>query len=812
MNKTVRKLISLGLVCTVTSAAAMISYHAVNQEIPALITADAAETGSTDYSIKWASESEDDQRTGTYVDKEGNTKEIVFKKWESTDSLPTSAGTYYLSNDVHFTKTEYSGYDPDNSGEWVVNGEVTLCLNGHSISSGSVITYQDQNENLVDIVLNTNSNLNLFDTKDGVITHDENCYNSGIHINGGTLNMYGGSIRGNVSNHNPAGVYIQKGTFNMYGGSIEDNQCNYLYDSYCGVVAEYETVFNMYGGTIKNNINSNNKNANVFVKGTFNQTGGTVDKGLEYDWNYYAEITFESNKGQGTMEKQYVSKGEETKLNKNEFTNGKRSFEGWNTYEDGTGSGYDDEGLINLEYDTTLYAQWSVVLDGDGSEESPFEITSQKDWNYVADLVNNGESFSGKYFKLTDDIYVTKMIGEINEDDSSTEESKITYPFSGVFDGNGHSIYVNIDNDSISAVSVFRGTKDAAISNLKVSGFVNGGKYSSGLVGYSSGSLEIDNVDVSVEVSGSTHHGGFIGNGQSSDISFNGCAYRGRLIGTTALGGFVGWSESGVVCNMNDCLFCGTHDGGGQFNPFGYVNESGTATITDSYTTLEKNGSENEMTCTGEMQLLHITAPTARKNLRTTGDKVVLVNEGSVSPAGTIEYSVDNNEYSEELPTGIKYGYYSVQYRVKVGSNYTDDLDVLFVEITYDSNSPSYTVIVPENINVGDGKFYKVQVNYIDPDATEKIRVSIIGNDGAFKVTQDDDELTYTISGKYYDPDVSGLTSVEVKDLDDIISVNGAYDLGNTDYMELKFNEPEKKPKYSGNYVGTVTFDVRIDE
>ena len=132
--------------------------------------------------------------------------------------------------------------------------------------------------------------------------------------------------------------------------------------------------------------------------------------------------------------------------------------------------------------------------------------------------------------------------------------------------------------------------------------------------------------------------------------------------------------------------------------------------------------------------------------------------------------------------------------------------------MTYDSNSPSYTVIVPENINVGDGKFYKVQVNYIDPDATEKIRVSIIGNDGAFKVTQDDDELTYTISGKYYDPDVSGLTSVEVKDLDDIISVNGAYDLGNTDYMELKFNEPEKKPKYSGNYVGTVTFDVRIDE
>ena len=97
-------------------------------------------------------------------------------------------------------------------------------------------------------------------------------------------------------------------------------------------------------------------------------------------------------------------------------------------------------------------------------------------------------------------------------------------------------------------------------------------------------------------------------------------------------------------------------------------------------------------------------------------------------------------------------------------------------------------------------------------DVLEEIRVSIIGNDGAFKVTQDDDELTYTISGKYYDPDVSGLTSVEVKDLDDIISVNGAYDLGNTDYMELKFNEPEKKPKYSGNYVGTVTFDVRIDE
>ena len=48
--------------------------------------------------------------------------EIVFEKWESNNSLPTTEGNYYLSGDVTLSST------------WnVPSGTTNLCLNGHGI-------------------------------------------------------------------------------------------------------------------------------------------------------------------------------------------------------------------------------------------------------------------------------------------------------------------------------------------------------------------------------------------------------------------------------------------------------------------------------------------------------------------------------------------------------------------------------------------------------------------------------------------------------------------------------------------------------
>ena len=50
-------------------------------------------------------------------------------------------------------------------------------------------------------------------------------------------------------------------------------------------------------------------------------------------------------------------------------------------------------------------------LTGYGTEASPYQISSTDDWNNFAANVFLGQSYSGNYFKLTNNISVTRMVG-----------------------------------------------------------------------------------------------------------------------------------------------------------------------------------------------------------------------------------------------------------------------------------------------------------------------------------------------------------------------------------------------------------------
>ena len=66
----------------------------------------------------------------------------------------------------------------------------------------------------------------------------------------------------------------------------------------------------------------------------------------------------------------------------------------------------------------------SADFSGDGTEESPYKITSVEDLNTLAERVNAGNDFKGKYFKLTTDIeysHTTKW-----ENASSSTEHNFT--------------------------------------------------------------------------------------------------------------------------------------------------------------------------------------------------------------------------------------------------------------------------------------------------------------------------------------------------------------------------------------------------
>ena len=112
--------------------------------------------------------------------------------WTTADSLPDSAGNYYLTQPV--------------SGDWAVpEGEVNLCLNGQTINGK--------------ITIGSGASLTLTDCANTGKLQGSGS-GSGVSINGGTFNLYGGTITGfvngvEIGSHND----IKTGSsFTMYGG------------------------------------------------------------------------------------------------------------------------------------------------------------------------------------------------------------------------------------------------------------------------------------------------------------------------------------------------------------------------------------------------------------------------------------------------------------------------------------------------------------------------------------------------------------------------------------------------------------------
>lgn len=197
----------------------------------------------------WAAYIADDTPTPPAGEHKHN--DVTFTAWTATDSLPDTAGNYYLTENVTLNR------------EWdVPSGTTNLCLNGKNISAS----------NLTCIIRIAESDaLNLYDCKNaGNIT---NKGGSGVK-NSGTFNMYGGNISGCGNRNSKGGGVWNTGTFNMYGGGISNNLS--LYGS--GVYVEKGT-FSIYGGEISGNDAAWGGGGVYIREGTFTVGGGAVISG-----------------------------------------------------------------------------------------------------------------------------------------------------------------------------------------------------------------------------------------------------------------------------------------------------------------------------------------------------------------------------------------------------------------------------------------------------------------------------------------------------------------------------------------------------
>ena len=143
--------------------------------------------------------------------------------------------------------------------------------------------------------------------------------------------------------------------------------------------------------------------------------------------------------------------------------------------------------------------------------------------------------------------------------------------FSGVFDGNGHTLTVHYDGIDAEGAAPFTEVGNVTIKNLHVAGLIRSSKkFAAGLVGttwsYYTYKLVIENCRVSATVestvSGDASNGGFIGM-TGIPFTITDCLFDGQLLGETShsTGGYVGAFASGKKGTFKNCLFAPTEIG-----------------------------------------------------------------------------------------------------------------------------------------------------------------------------------------------------------------------------------------------------------
>ena len=198
-------------------------------------------------------------------------------KWTTADSLPDSAGSYYLTQSV--------------SGGWTVpEGAVNLCLNGQTINgsitvgSGATLTLTDcSSDNSGKIQGEVLVNGGKFELYSGTITGGVQV---GLHsrpATGSSFTMYGGTISGNTDT---GGVFLVGTTnhidppnFTMHGGTISNNTAGASNGGGGGVYVGEKCSFTMDGGAITGNKATAGNGGGIYIHfnaGTVSISNATI--------------------------------------------------------------------------------------------------------------------------------------------------------------------------------------------------------------------------------------------------------------------------------------------------------------------------------------------------------------------------------------------------------------------------------------------------------------------------------------------------------------------------------------------------------
>ena len=497
----------------------------------------------------------------------------------------------------------------DISNTLTVNRTVTLDLNGYALTVGGT--------ELDIFSVNEHGNLTVKDSGTGGKIDGQN-KNCGFCIYGGVLTLESGTITNcttdgdggavDISSGDSEGVY---GKFVMNGGAITNckvsddggavdigNGCTFIMNSGTisgcradddagAIFIKRNASFVMNGGTIENCSADNNGGA-VKMRNTsrFTMNGGTISScTAQQGGGVYVDgsSTFTMNGG-SIASCTAVNGGNSVFVVKPGA-----SF----TMTDGT-----VDGSVTLHY---TVAGSDVYMDGLGTKESPYEISTADQLKLFRDIVNgaNGQTQNtAACAVLTNDIVLNDGTFDENGNYTTGASSKAvetwtpiaysgpftvdtTLYYTGTFDGQGHAIkgmYVSINvapsiEDQV-CLGLFSTAKNAVIRNVTVTGYVSG--YAGnlgGIVGYLAGGT-IENcanyctvTDTSAAYEVPSYVGGIAG-AVNCSAAIRDCYNTGKLteyvfVKYHKTGGIVGYIGSSAVYN---CYNVGKVAGKGWYN------------------------------------------------------------------------------------------------------------------------------------------------------------------------------------------------------------------------------------------------------
>lgn len=222
---------------------------------------------------------------------------------------------------------------------------------------------------------------------------------------------------------------------------------------------------------------------------------------------------------------------------------------------------------------------YDTIWSGSGTSDDPYLISTAEELAGIAYKVNTGTTYSGKYFELTNDIYLNDISNyknwsyappknqwmPIGGHTSSTGKYNYDYYFAGEFNGNNKTVYglyyYNLDSNYGTYIGLFGRTESSDIKNISIAKAYVCCYQNTGLLIGICGGGNIQNCKINNGIIKSSTHsscgniGGVIGKVDETTVTY--CSFVGEISTETTyscIGGIVGYATESII---NKCYNAG---------------------------------------------------------------------------------------------------------------------------------------------------------------------------------------------------------------------------------------------------------------